>query len=339
LKNDGLLPLDKKNIKTLAVIGSVADVVHLDWYSGTPPYHITPLTGLKNKLGTDTDIIYAANNSDGKAVEAAKKADAVIIFVGNDPICQKAGWAKCYEPSNGREAVDRQSLTLPEEDLIKLIYQANPNTVVGLLSSFPYAINWSQQHIPAILHATHNSQELGTALANVIFGEVNPAGRLTQTWVKSITDLPDLLDYDITRGRTYMYFKGDPLYAFGHGLSYTSFDYRDLSLELSKQEGGNDVKVSFELTNSGDVDGEEVVQLYVRHLNSKIQRPLKELKNFKRIYLKKGESLLVTMELDTKDLMYWDTKGQRFKLEKDTVEVQIGSASDNLKLKGEVNIN
>ena len=134
----------------------------------------------------------------------------------------------CRDCNNGKEAVDRESITLEEEDLIKLVHQANPKTIVGLISSFPYAINWSEENVPAIIHLTHNSQELGNGLADVLFGDYNPAGRLTQTWVKSITDLPDFLDYDITKGRTYMYLKTEPLYAFGYGLSYTTFEYSNL---------------------------------------------------------------------------------------------------------------
>ncbi|MNF58153.1 Xylan 1,4-beta-xylosidase precursor [compost metagenome] len=185
---------------------------------------VTPLQGIKNKLGSNVEVLYVKNNADGKAATIAKKADVVIVIVGNHPVCN-AGWADCPVPSEGKESVDRQSLTLEQEDLIKIAYQANPNTVVALISSFPYAINWTQEHIPAIVHLTQNSQELGTALAEVLFGDYNPAGRLTQTWVKEITDLPDLLDYNIRNGRTYMYFQGKPLYAFGHGLSYTSFAY------------------------------------------------------------------------------------------------------------------
>lgn len=338
LKNTGLLPLKKSSIKTLAVIGSVADVVHLDWYSGTPPYAVTPLEGLKNMLGQEVNILFAENNTDGKAVEAAKKADAVIVFAGNDPICQKAGWAKCYRPSDGREAVDRQSLELPEEDLIKLIVRENPKTIVSLVSSFPYAINWSAEHVPAILHVTQNSQELGNALARVIFGEVNPAGRLTQTWVRSIADLPDFMNYDITNGRTYMYFKGDPLFAFGHGLSYTSFDYGQLKTNKDVLAEGQQLKISFDLKNTGDMDGDEVVQLYVKHLTSEIKRPVKELKNFKRIHLKKGESKNITLALDAKLLRFWSKENHRFELEKDQVEIQIGSASDQIKLKKEITI-
>ena len=132
--------------------------------------------------------------------------------------------------SDGREDVDRTSLQLDQEDLLRSVYKKNPRTVLVLISSFPYAINWSQANIPAILHFTQSCQELGHAVSDVIFGDYNPAGRTTQTWVKDISDLPHIMDYDIRKGRTYMYFKGKPLYAFGHGLSYTSFDYSHLQV-------------------------------------------------------------------------------------------------------------
>jgi len=332
LKNESnLLPLQKEKLKTIAVIGNNANDVFLDWYSGTPPYVISALEGIKNKVGKNTEILFTKNNTDGKAVEYAKKADVVIVLVGNHPTCD-AGWANCPKPSNGKESVDRQSLTLEEEDLIKLVYQSNPNTIVGLISSFPYAINWTQENVPAIVHMTHNSQELGNALADVLFGDYNPAGRLTQTWVKSITDLPDFLDYDITKGRTYMYFDGEPLYAFGHGLSYTSFKYNSIEPNATSLSKNGELKVDISLTNSGNRDGDEVVQLYVKQLQSVVERPEKELKAFQRIFLKAGETKIVSLTLKSENLEVWNTKKQQFELENNAIEIQIGSASDQILL-------
>jgi beta-glucosidase len=332
LKNDfKFLPLQKEKLKTIAVIGLRADEVLLDWYSGTPPYVVTPLQGIKNKLGSNVEILYAKNNADGKAAVIAKKADVVIVIVGNHPVCN-AGWNDCPVPSEGKESVDRQSLTLEQEDLIKIAYQANPNTVVALISSFPYAINWTQEHIPAIVHMTQNSQELGTALADVLFGDYNPAGRLTQTWVKDITDLPDLLDYNIRNGRTYMYFQGKPLYAFGHGLSYTGFAYNSIATNKETLEKNKDITVSVSVTNSGKRDGEEVVQLYVKSIGSAIQQPIKALKAFQRIFLKAGETKTVALTLKAKNLEYWNTTKQQFELEKGQIEIQVGNASDKILL-------
>ncbi|TRX25097.1 beta-glucosidase [Flavobacterium franklandianum] len=334
LKNDPakrLLPLQKEKLKTVAIIGLRADQVLLDWYSGTPPYMITPLQGIKNKLGSNVEILYAKNNADGKAASISKKADVVIVVVGNHPVCN-AGWNDCPVPSEGKEAVDRQSLTLEQEDLIKIAYQANPNTVVALISSFPYAINWTQENIPAIVHLTQNSQELGTALADVLFGDYNPAGRLTQTWVAAITDLPDLLDYNIRNGRTYMYFQGKPLYAFGHGLSYTSFSYNSIAFNKETLEKEKNITVSVSVTNTGKRDGEEVIQLYVKSIDSAIQQPIKALKGFQRVAIKAGETKMVTLTLKAKDLENWNTTKQQFELEKGQIEIQIGGASDAIVL-------
>ncbi|MFL9837351.1 glycoside hydrolase family 3 C-terminal domain-containing protein [Flavobacterium sp. ST-75] len=340
LKNDPakqLLPLNKNNIKRIAVIGQYAEDVYLDWYSGTPPYKVSPLQGIKNKIGNNIEVTYAKNNADGKAAKIAAEADVVIVIAGNHPYCD-AGWADCPVPSNGKEAVDRQAITLEQEDLIKVVYQSNPNTVAVLQSSFPYAINWSQENVPAIVHITHNSQETGNGLADVLFGDYNPAGRLTQTWVKDITDLPPLLDYNIRNGRTYMYFKGEPLYAFGYGLSYTSFAYRGIETSSNTLSKNKEIEVKVTVSNTGKRDGEEVIQLYVKHLNSKIERPVKELKAFKRIPLKAGETKTVTLTLRAKDLEYWNTAKQRFELEPEDIELQAGGSSDAIALTKQITI-
>jgi len=341
LKNDQakqLLPIDRTKVKRIAVIGPRADEVLLDWYSGTPPYTITPLAGIKAKAGDNIEVTYALNNADGKAASLAKNADLVIVITGNHPWCN-AGWADCPVPSNGKEAVDRQSLTSEHEDLVKIAYQANPNTVAVLISSFPYAINWIQEHVPTIVHMTQNSQETGSALADVLFGDYNPAGRLTQTWVKDVTDLPPLLDYNIRNGRTYMYFKGKPLYAFGFGLSYTTFAYKSIETSAAKLSKDGNLTVNVAVINTGSRDGEEVVQLYVKHTNSKVDRPEKELKAFKRIFIKAGETKTVALTLRAKDLEYWNTKNQKFELEKDIIELQAGGASDAIVLKKNITIN
>ncbi len=222
LKNEGrMLPLQKSALKSIAVIGPYANQVLLDWYSGTPPYAVSALDGIRNKVGAGVDVRFDAGDH---AAAAARQADVAIVVVGNHPTCN-AGWEKCPVLSDGKEAVDRRSIELEQEALVKTVYAANPKTVVVLISSFPFTINWTQANIPAIVHMTHNSEELGNALADVLFGDYNPGGRLVQTWPKSIDQVPPMMDYDIRHGRTYMYFKGDPLYAFGFGLSYTTFRY------------------------------------------------------------------------------------------------------------------
>ncbi|AVR43989.1 beta-glucosidase [Christiangramia fulva] len=338
LKNENnILPLDKNKLQSIAVIGPRADEVLLDWYSGTPPYRITPLDALKERIGDKTEILYAKNNADGKAAEIAKKADIALVLIGNHPTCD-AGWAKCPLPSEGKESVDRQSLKSEYEDLVKVVYQANPKTIVALISSFPYAINWTQEHVPAILHMAQNSQELGNGLVDVLFGDYNPAGRLTQTWVKKITDLPPLMDYNIRDGRTYMYFEGKPLYAFGHGLSYTDFSYDNLKISTENLKKGETATLSVEVTNTGKRNGEEVVQLYIKHLNSSVKRPAKELKGFKRVPIKAGETKTIKLPLKAGDLEYWNKEKQEFVLENDQIEIQVGGASDKIALTKKINI-
>jgi len=330
LKNsNNLLPLDKTKLKSVAVIGPRADEVLLDWYSGTPPYVVTILQGIKNALGPEVEVIFAPSNEMDKATIAARKADIAIVCIGNHPYGTDARWLVSPVPSDGREAVDRKALTLEQEDLVKLVNQANPNTVMVLVSNFPFAINWSQQNVPSILHVTNNSQELGNGLADVIFGNVNPAGRTTQTWVKSITDLPPMMDYDIRHGRTYQYFTGNALYPFGYGLSYTSFDYSGLKTSASTLS--DSIVVSVNVKNTGKRDGDEVVQVYVSFPDSKVERPLKQLKGFNRVFIRSGETRTVNIQLTAEDLAYWNVEKHAFVVEPGKVKLMIGSSSSDIR--------
>jgi beta-glucosidase len=332
LKNaDAFLPLDQSKLKSIAVIGPRANEVLLDWYSGTPPYTITPLEGIKAKLGPGIAVNYAANNESNAAVKAAKQSDVAVVFVGNHTTCD-AGWEKCPTPSDGKEAVDRRAINLEMEDLVKQVYAANPKTVMVLVSSFPFAVNWSQENLPAILHMTHNAQEMGTALADVLFGDYNPGGRLVQTWPKSLDQVPAMMDYDIRHGRTYMYFKGDPLYPFGYGLSYTTFRYSRLRVSARQLAAKVNVTVSVDVTNIGTRPGDEVVELYVKHMKSAVERPAKELRGFRRVTLAPNETKSVDIPLAAGSLSYWDIAGERWVLERDEVELTIGESSADTKL-------
>jgi beta-glucosidase len=340
LKNAGnLLPLNQASLKSIAVLGPLADVVALDWYSGTPGYTITPLQGLKDKVGSRTVVNFVPKadptgdlkaNEDA-AIKAARESDVAVVFVGNHPTCD-AGWAKCPEPSDGKEAIDRKSIDLSQEGFVKKIYAANPKTVVVLLASFPIAINWSQQNIPAILHITHNAQEEGTAIADALFGDINPGGRLVQTWPKSLDQVPPIMDYDIRHGRTYMYFKGEPLYPFGFGLSYTTFKYSNLKTSNPKLSANGEITVSVDITNSGKRAGDEVVQLYVTHLKSKVERPSRELKGFLRITLKPNETRTVQLPLKAAALAYWNIEKHQWVVEPDQIKLVVGSSSADVRV-------
>jgi beta-glucosidase len=326
-----LLPLNADKIRSIAVIGPRANEVLYDWYSGTPAYAVTILEGIRNAVGPDVKVFFEPSNTMDKAVIAASKADVAVVCIGNHPYGTDARWFYSPVPSDGREAVDRKALTLEQEDLAKLVLQANPRTVLALVSSFPFAINWSDAHIPSIVHITNNSQEMGNGLADVLFGKVNPAGRTTQTWVRDITDLPPIMDYNIRNGRTYMYFKGEPLYPFGYGLSYTRFEYGSLKVEKAFRDS---VNVEFILKNTGKLDGEEVVQLYVEYPASKVERPGRQLAGFARVMVPAGESVKVTLCLKAENLAYWDAEKDMFVTEEGPVNLLVGSSSADIKLKG-----
>ncbi len=337
LKNDNqTLPLQKEKYKTIAVIGPSANLVVSDWYSGTPPYRITALQGIRNAVGSDTKILFAASNKADSAVIAARQADVAIVCVGNHPLSYGLGWGQNQVASDGREDVDRQALSMEQEDLVKLVYAANRNTVLVIVSSFPYTVNWSVENIPAIVHISQSSQELGNGLADVIFGEVSPAGRLVQTWPSSIDQLLPILEYNIRKGRTYMYSKAEPLFPFGHGLTYTTFEYSSLKTDKKAVRQGDTLNVTLQLKNTGNYDSDEVVQLYVSFPESKVERPAIALKGFSRVHLDKGEVKTVTIPLDAGELTYWDVEKHAFVLEKGKINLHAGASSADLRLQGEI---
>ncbi len=343
LKNhQNLLPLCEDSLKSVAVIGNKADRVFLDWYSGDLPYSVTPLEGIKNRLGSKATVTYAADNSNNQAVRAAEKSDVAIVFLGNDPVSGNLEWAVTQMDSEGREAADRRTITLEpqDEELLLQVLKANRNTILVLVSNFPYAINKAQDTVAAILHMTQNSQEMGNALADVIFGDYNPAGRLVQTWPKSLEQVPDLMDYNIRNGRTYMYFQGEPLYPFGFGLSYTNFEYSNLNLSSCEIKEDETITVTFDICNVGDRDGEEVAQLYIEHINSLVDRPGKALKGFRRVMVKAGEKVTVQFKLSARDTAYWNTDKKSWTVENGNIRIKVGgsSAEEDLKLGGIITV-
>jgi beta-glucosidase len=347
LKNtNSILPLDKSKIKSIAVIGPLADVVHWDWYGGTPPYAVTPLQGIKNLVGPDVKVNYAAYDTqagEDDAMKAATESDVAVVVIGNDPTCgdEAHAWYNspgngggitlpCTVPSDGREGRDRESIDLAQEQIAKQVLIKNPKTIVLLISSFPFAINWSEANVPAILTMAHASQDEGTALAKVLFGEYNPGGHLVRTWPKSVDQLPPSMDYDIRDGYTYMYFKGEPLFPFGYGLSYTTFKYSNLRTSSPTLTRDGTVTVSVDVTNTGSRAGEAVVQMYVKHLGSKVERPREELEGFKRVNLQPNETKTVGIPLKASALAWWDQKLPGFRVEAEPVRVMVGNSSSDI---------
>ncbi|HTX75428.1 MAG TPA: glycoside hydrolase family 3 C-terminal domain-containing protein [Terracidiphilus sp.] len=368
LKNENnFLPLDKTKIKSIAVIGPLADVVHWDWYGGTPPYAVTPLQGIQKEVGPGVKVNYAAYdtlNGEDAALDAASHSDVAVVVVGNNPTCGDEGRAwyehgtlPCTDPGDGREGRDREVMSLNQEQIVKQVFIKNPHTVVMLITSFPYTINWSQANVPAILTMAHASQDEGTALAQVLFGDYNPGGHLVRTWPKSADQLPPRMDYNIRDGYTYMYFKGEPLYPFGYGLSYTTFKLSNLrtdSKQLAKSgapgDSGNppagaspgwkdgSVTVSVDVTNTGPRAGDEVVQLYVQHLHSAVSRPKQELEGFQRVSVDPGQTKTVNIKLLASQLAYWDEHTHAFRVEPEPVSLMIGDNSASIALKTTIQV-
>jgi beta-glucosidase len=335
LKNsDNLLPLDKSKLRSIAVIGPFGDRVFIDSYAGIPPYTVTPVEGIRNKVGPNVRVRFVPNDTHSNAVNLAAESDVAIVFVGNHPTCYPQYEPCTTLPNEGKEALDRKAIDLDpaQLSLIRSVKEANAKTIVVLVSSFPYAIGWVQENVLAILHMSHTSQEEGNAVADVLFGDYNPAGRLVATWVKSLDDLPPMMDYDIRKGRTYMYFKGQPLYPFGFGLSYTTFEYSNLRTSADSVNAVGEVAVSVDIKNTGTRAGDEVMQLYVKRLNSAVARPIKELRGFERITIRPNETRTVRLPLKGTDLTYWDTDKQRFVLETGSVTIMLGASSADTRI-------
>lgn len=282
----------------------------------------------KSKTVDENDVmnIEIVKNGIDEAVKAAKAADIVILCVGNHPLI------------NGKEEIDRPDITLPEsqQELIKAVHSVNSNTVLVLVAGYPTAINWENEHIPAIVYTANCCQELGRGIADVLCGDYNPAGRLNMTWYRSTSQLPDIMDYDIIRGkRTYMYDDQKPLYPFGHGLSYTDFSYSKFRLNPKTVMDKDKITVEFVVTNSGDLAGDEVVQLYVKKTNrSRIPHPFKQLRRFKKVKLIPGQSELIRFEIAAAELTFYDVRKEQFCVESGFYTILIGASSADIKLAG-----
>jgi hypothetical protein len=261
------------------------------------------------------------------AVEAARKCDVVVVCVGNHPE-GNASWEILTEPSDGKEGVDRRSLDLPPTQLafIRKVMKANPRTVVALVANFPYVMPWVVKNVPALVQLTHASQEQGHALADVLFGDFDPGGKLVQTWPKSLADLPPMMDYDIRNGRTDMYAKQEPQFAFGYGLSYTTFALSNLRAADTLARDGT-LEVSVDAANTGARAGDEVVQLYVRFPQSKVERAPKALKGFQRLTVEPGKTATATIKVRAADPAYWDVAAHAWVVEPGPVELLVGNSS------------
>ncbi|MEM8895825.1 MAG: glycoside hydrolase family 3 C-terminal domain-containing protein, partial [Bacteroidota bacterium] len=326
---DNFLPINREEIKSVAVIGPNANVCRFGNYTGVPANPITPLDGIKNLLGPTVEVMYAQGCDLEKDevyiddLDIADKADLVILAMGTS--------LKIETEEN-----DRTSLDLPESQvkLIQEVYKKNKNVVLVLINGSPLATNWSTENLPAILEAWYPGQSGGQAIAEVIFGEYNPAGRLPMTAYKSTEQLQDFSEYDITKGQTYMYLEEAPLYPFGYGLSYTSFEYDQLKVTSTNISLKDQIKVSvsLEVANSGEIGGDEVVQLYVIDKSSSVVQPLKELRGFKRVSLDEEARQTISFDLTNEDFSFWDESTNAWKIEPGAFEIQVGASSTDIRL-------
>ena len=349
LKNENhLLPLDVKKIKTIAVIGPDAADVHLGGYSRDPGHGVSVLDGIRARVGPGVKVLYsegckitlgkqgwagwyenATRLADAKdqqasiraAAEAAKKADVALLVVGETESTNREAWAENH-------LGDRDSLDLlgAQDQLVQSIVETGVPTIVLLINGRPLSVNYVKEHVPAILEGWYLGQEGGTAAARVIFGDINPGGKLPITFPRSVGQLPDYYNHKPSRNRSYIFIPRDPLFAFGYGLSYTTFTLENLRVEPLTIPTGGQAKVSIDVTNTGEREGDEVPQLYVHQRVSSVTRPVLALKGFQRVHLRPGEKTTVTFLLTPADLSIYDDLMQRV-VEPGAFDVMVGTSS------------
>lgn len=330
------LPLQQDKVKSIAVIGP-AGGEHYETgnYYGTPAVKTSVAQGLQSLLGNGVRVQYeqgagfvehADEQAIQRAVDLARSSDVAVVCLGTS----------LQVEAEGR---DRQDLNLPgaQQRLLEAVVAANPKTVLVLLNAGPLAVNWANDNVSAILSAWFPGELGGTAIARTLFGMNNPGGHLPYTVYASLDGVPPQKEYDVTRGYTYQYFKGVPLYAFGHGLSYTHFRYADLKVTPPTAQDAN-IHVSFTVTNTGGVPGADVAQMYTHVERSRAVQPLQTLRDFERVMLKPGESRPLTLTVPASALGWYDVAVHDFRVEAGRYDVWVGSASDDIRLRGFVDL-
>lgn len=261
------------------------------------------------------EIVVVSSGAE-RAARLAEQADAAIVCAGNHPM------------QVARECYDRPDIVLPphQDKLIKAVHTANGSTVLAIIASYPYAINYEKENIPAIIYSSHAGPELGTAFAATICGDNNPAARCPMTWYKSVHELPDIMDYDIiSNNSTYLYYDGEPLFPFGHGLSYSAFEYSD----FTAIQDGTRVKTTVTVKNISDRDGDEVVQIYFRPANPRVKRPLRQLCGFRRVHIRAGETAVVEIDVPFNALEFYDVTREKLCVESGNYSFMAGASSED----------
>jgi beta-glucosidase len=356
LKNaNNLLPLDRTKIRSIAVIGPNAGHVELGEYSGGPTHKVSIVDGIKNKVGSQIKVNYAEGckitlgdpktgvptwtNDDvrlsnplddqkriAEAVQVAKASDVVVVVVGDNVETTREGWAENH-------LGDRDSLDLlgSQNDLVKTIVETGKPTIVVLIGGRPLTINYIAEKVPAVFQGWYLGQETGTAVADVLFGDVNPSGKLPVTMPRNVGQLPVYYYQKPSAKRGYLFSNKEPLYVFGHGLSYTTYKYGNPRITPDKTSPGGQAAVTVDVTNTGRIAGDEIVQLYIRDEVSSVTRPVKELKYFRRVHLEPGQTKTVEFVITSAKLSLLNEEMRRV-VEPGLFTVMVGpsSAADKL---------
>lgn len=340
LKNENnILPLDKDKIKSIAVIGPNADSRQalLGNYHGTPSRYVTVLDGIREAVNEDTRIYYAEGchlykdrvqalgepyDRFAEAISAAERADVVVVCLGLDANIE----GEQGDVSNEFGSGDKKDLNLPgqQQELLEAVYKVGKPVILVLLSGSALAINWADEHIPAIIQAWYPGAEGGKAIASLIFGEYSPSGRLPVTFYRTTEELPDFRDYSM-ENRTYRYMKNEALYPFGYGLSYTKFEYSNIVLDKDKISAGESIECRATVKNIGNWASDEVVQLYIKDVEASVRVPRWQLRGIRKIHLEPGEEKEVSFTITPKDMSLINEEGKRM-LEPGLFEVYVGGS-------------
>lgn len=362
---NNMLPLSAEKLKSIAVIGPNADQVQYGDYSCTKDNAsgVTVLEGIKRRVGNGVKVNYAKGcgitNLDksgiSKAVAAARKSDVVVLVIGGTSATLSGiGWGEERENdfSTCGEGFDRTTLTPPgvQPELIRAIHKTGKPIVLVMVHGRPYSITWEKDNIPAILEAWYPGEEGGNAVARILFGDVNPSGKLTMSVPKSVGHLPVCYNrkpsgkgYYRRRGtkekpgRDYVFSSPDALFPFGYGLSYTSFKYSDLKIKKKNLSEGDNVELTFSIKNTGKLEGKEVAQVYINDKVSSVGTPVKALKGFKKVYLKPLESKTVSITIPFSELGLWN-KDMKYTVEPGDFEIMVGSSSKDILLRETINV-